>query len=237
MEKIEALHRYVEQKESDDIVSCVERMLEEGKVSIGEGDNAEVFIVENEKYGDLCVKRSKVDKQLLVNDEEVEMNIQDDAWSRGVRVPRPLVFLRSKETGNKYIVMERIDGQTIGEVLKAKILPEVYDHKLFWKKVYTQIERMHNKSGMYGEGGIHHRDLHENNIMIDFKTGDPVLIDFGTAAYSSSNEEDEVYRDTAMVLNEKTGRFEIEKGRFKKDLGRAKILEERMEELVLTKSE
>ncbi len=42
------------------------------------------------------------------------------------------------------------------------------------------------------EKGIHHRDAHDGNIMIDRETGAPYVIDFGNATYG--NGED-IYRD------------------------------------------
>lgn len=231
MEKLDILKTKIERVDAERIVSCLESMLAEGKTSIGQGDNAEVFTVYDEKYNDLCVKESKKHKKLLVNDEETEMNIQEDVWRRSVNVPRPICYLTSRITGKFYIVMQKIEGCTLGEILKNGVLPDTYNHDFFWKNLKEQLKRMHNENGLYGEGGVHHRDLHENNIMFEYETGKPVIIDFGTATYALSDERNEVYRQEAMIMNPVTGKYEKERGRFKSDVGMALAIEQNLKNL------
>ena len=46
---------------------------------------------------------------------------------------------------------------------------------------------------MNNEKNIHHRDLHGGNVMVDYKTGNPVVIDFGRS-YTQTFSEENPYR-------------------------------------------
>ncbi|MCX6716686.1 MAG: phosphotransferase [Candidatus Taylorbacteria bacterium] len=81
------------------------------------------------------------------------------------------------------LAMERLNAVSIKEVLEGdKELPESFDINKFFLALRTYLYKiMHNK-------GIHHRDLHEGNIMIDIESGKPCIIDFGKSSYGSSED-------------------------------------------------
>jgi serine/threonine protein kinase len=105
--------------------------------------------------------------------------------------------------------MERIYGCSIGDIVYGTDkVPDNYDHRKFFTKLKENIKKMH-------ENNIHHRDLHEGNVMID-QNGDPVIIDFGTACMAFSGDE-HPYGEKVRMFNEGTGRYEFREGYFKDD--------------------
>lgn len=227
MEKLEITKRCIERKDESAIVEKVEKLIEQYGESIGAGQNAEVFGVIEGEYGNFCVKKSFRPKKVLANSEEVELDFQALLSKRGVRVPVPFVLLENKKTKDRYIVMERIKGQTLGDIFEKGSnleIPSNYNHESFWKKVDQNLELMHDPQDKYG-GSVHHRDLHSRNIMIDEK-GDPVFIDFGTACYGLSGDEDSVYRETVPVYNSITKRYEQTNSYYQKDAGKLKFMKE-----------
>src|SRR5205823_3268058 len=79
-----------------------------------------------------------------------------------------------EEHGTAYLVMEYVDGETVGEHLKKGALDGPQLVKLMLP-VLDALKVVHNN-------GLLHRDLTPNNIIL--RGGDlasPVLIDFGAA--------------------------------------------------------
>lgn len=117
--------------------------------------------------------------------------------SGGVIVPRVyrIVKLNGDKSGEGYyvrhgidaIVMDQIDGHNLEEVLnEPNLLPENFDIDHFFDEIKKFISLLNAR-------GIHHRDLSIRNIMIQNKTGRPVVIDFGRStrqALGDPNKEE-----------------------------------------------
>ncbi|MDP3986016.1 MAG: phosphotransferase [Candidatus Veblenbacteria bacterium] len=163
-EKIEAAHELINEIIAD-------------QVKIGEGQNAEIFFSGDQARQDFCVKQLKESParrhyQSIVG----EMKLQEQARKLGVRVPQPILALTTEED-ESFMVMETIKGKSLYEMVAQKVKPPVaYDHEKYWGMLDSMLKRLHDER-------IYHRDLHLGNIMIDFESGDPVLIDFGWSAY------------------------------------------------------
>ena len=78
------------------------------------------------------------------------------------------------ENGTVYMVMEYIDGKSLAEEVKQR-------GRLGWKEalqmmypVMDALEKLHEK-------GVIHRDVSPENIIRRTETGEPVLLDFGSA--------------------------------------------------------
>lgn len=211
--KFEIVKRYVEQKEEKALKKCLAELLKRSE-QIGFGDNAEVLGIKDKHFGDVCMKKMKKLPKLLCNDIDTEFEYQQEVGALKVRVPKLIAYIKDTETGDFLILMEKINGPTPGDIIdNPNLLPKNYDHEKFWAKVDQYLNIMH-------ENGIHHRDLHKKNIMIDTEDNcEPVIIDFGTAARTIGSEENP-YGDTVPVLNEATGRYENTKGYFQKDKGK-----------------
>ncbi len=192
-----------------EVLQHVESLLEKQTNQIGKGRTAEVHFVEtNDKicYKIICrsehfstIQKSSKDSPgsmyhpLPVEAEYLE-SLQD--IRSDVRVPRPLYTIERHRTGEEVdaineerlsiLAMERLNAVSVRDVLEDKEpLPQAFNKQRFFEKLRDFFERMHEKS-------IHHRDAHDGNIMIDRETGEPYLIDFGSAAYGT---DEDVYRD------------------------------------------
>ncbi len=204
---IKNVSKIIESKETDDIVSCLEK-LEIHAQSIGEGDSSEVFVAENPKLEKVCLKRIKKTPKMLCNDIDTEHKYQISAHKAGVRTPLPLISIESAD-GKKYLIMERIFGYSVGETIEdISLLPDIFDIDIFAKALESNVSKMHDAQ-------IHHRSLHMQNIMIESSTGLPVILDFGTA--TTGSDSDFTYEESVLVINPKTGKYEQKSGNFEHD--------------------
>lgn len=158
---------------------------------IGEGNAAVVFFFgRNKRY---CVKimKPEIANGAVKIPGQREFELQNEAHNLlddESFVPKPKAHI-SRDEGNSQrdlIIMERVMGPSIQNILDGDAkLPEKFDFSIFFEKLYKHIETLHRN-------GIHHRDLHEGNVMIDEKTGNPIIIDFGTA-YKTFGDDDDPY--------------------------------------------
>ena len=81
------------------------------------------------------------------------------------------VFL---ENGTIYMIMEYIDGVSLGEEVKR-------DGRLNWKDALHLMYPIMDAWEKIHEQGLIHRDISPENIIRRKKTGEPVLLDFGSA--------------------------------------------------------
>lgn len=102
-----------------------------------------------------------------------------DLVVEGVRVPYPIAYLESTESdGLNAILMEEMDAVDLQHILRKEAkLPGSFDRTSFLDALEQFIHTMHN------EKRIAHGDLAPRNIMIDRKTGRPIVIDFGRAKH------------------------------------------------------
>lgn len=206
----EVLKRYMENKETEELLECLETY-EPDSVSIGEGKNAEVFSVDDGKFVNVCMKKIKKTPMLKCNDLDTEVDFQNRVRELGIKTPLTFAHIRNVEDKDKseMILMERIHGVTIKDIVYGnEPVPEQYNHKRFFEKLKENVKKMH-------EHNIHHRDLHEDNIMIDSE-GDPVIIDFGTACTAFSGDE-HPYSEQVLMYDPQSERYKLAAGYFKAD--------------------
>ena len=131
-------------------------------------------------------------------------------------VPRVLAvnFLESSEYGKTdegglpygfeeavhLIIMDRVPGKSIQDCILdwEDHFPRIKDMDIeaFCSKVVAAFKVLH-------EEGIRHQDVTLRNIMIDFKTLEPVIIDFGKTRSGAYNfDEDEEMKHLNQVLGE-----------------------------------
>ncbi len=179
-EKIEIAHKLI-----DEVM--------QRSIKIGEGQNANVYFSVDKKRQDFCIKHLKeTPGRRHYQSIDWEMRLQDKARKLGVKVPQPVLALIT-EDDNAFMVMETVKGKTLEEIMSGLAsLPNTYNADEFWNKMEKMISKMH-------ENNLYHRDLHLGNIMIDFQSGEPVLIDFGWAAYVPGG--DDPYREINTNIN------------------------------------
>lgn len=212
----EVVKRYIELKNEDKLINCLEEKLKEGK-EIGFGNNATIISLEDEDsdFSDFCVKKMKSKPLLVCNDIDTEANYQFKLQEGGLKTPRYVIVVKD-DTGQEWFIMERIDGVSIGDaMIGLGKLPNDFNTQDFCVKLEREVKKMHSL-------GVLHRDLHTGNVMIDEK-GNPVIIDFGTATEGDPNSE-YAYEETVSKYNEKKGVYELVSGKLPDDRDQLDIL-------------
>jgi tRNA A-37 threonylcarbamoyl transferase component Bud32 len=204
---IEKIEKVIDSSESvQKLIECI-KSLELMAISIGEGGNAVVYAMPGTSFEKVCLKKIKKNPQILYNNIDEEHDFQISAKKAGVRTPFSLLSIKTND--DEYLVMEKIEGNSVGEIIKnPQLLPKNFDPNIFCNSLDDQIKKMHNEN-------IYHRDLHDKNVMID-KEGLPVIIDFGTATRGTGS--DFTYEESVSVYDEKKGRYFLANGFFKDDL-------------------
>lgn len=188
--KLEVIKKYVETINEQEIVSCLEKTLLNAE-KIGFGNNAEVFKLQ-EPFESVCVKVIKKQPQVIVNNLDEEFNFQQKVNETGIKTPKNLIKIKNIETGQEYMVMEKITGRSLSEILKDPNFNMLqFDIDGFFEKLISMVTKMHDVAK------IHHRDLHAGNIMYNTVTMEPVIIDFGhaTESYMSDSDIENIYRN------------------------------------------
>ncbi len=157
---------------------------------INAGKTAEVF---RDEENNTCYKSiDKPEKLLLDIDEEIEIADEARTVSNTVKVPAPFFSVIATVRDNKnflkkvrFFGMELVNGPTMKDVLEGKEeLPENFNFEEFFSNLTDFFEKLHK------EKKIHHRDFHDENLMIDRETGGPWVIDFGHATKAFLADED-----------------------------------------------
>lgn len=180
LEKIRVAHELIEEILAD-------------QFKLGSGQNAEVFFSNDAIRQDFCVKQLKEspDRKHYQSIHR-EMKVQEDVRKLGIRVPQPILALTTEDE-QSFMVMETIKGQSLQDIIDHKLdLPTSYNDEKFWNKLKKMITDMHDDN-------IYHRDLHFGNVMMEFSSGEPVLIDFGWSAYVPGG--DDPYREIDHNIN------------------------------------
>ena len=155
---------------------------------LGSGQVAHVY--EDPQKPNLCYKaihNQKLYTQSNSTDTELNfLDIVEQCDFQSARTPKPLCFIIH---GNFHaMVMEKLNAVSIDDILQRRaIVPPNFNFETFFSKLSGLLSQIHAL-------GVHHRDLHEGNIMIDRETGDPYIIDFG-AAKRKYLEDDDPYTD------------------------------------------
>jgi eukaryotic-like serine/threonine-protein kinase len=80
--------------------------------------------------------------------------------------------------GHLYLVLEFIEGWTLDE-WSERTYPTAHELIRVFEKVAAAVAYMHTR-------GVFHRDLKLNNVLIRKSDGEPVIIDFGAAAFAQA---------------------------------------------------
>lgn len=218
---IEKIEKIVDSKNIIDLIECI-KSLEIKAFPIGEGGNAIVYVAQGTVFEKVCLKKIKEKPQIIFNDIYQEYDFQIKAREAGVRTPFSLISIKTND--GDYLIMEKIEGHSVGEIIKdPNLLPLNFNAKKFCESLDDQISKMHTK-------GLYHRDLHDDNVMID-KEGLPVIIDFGTATEGTGS--DNTYSESVSMYDTKKGRYTLAHGFFKDDLEMVKNIKSNIKKLIL----
>ncbi|MGH7328700.1 MAG: protein kinase domain-containing protein, partial [Polyangiaceae bacterium] len=86
------------------------------------------------------------------------------------------VYAYGPHDGTYFFAMEFIDGHTLDHLLTER------EHQLPLDQIAIILRAVASGLGAVHEKGLVHRDVKPGNIVIEFSTGRPVLVDFGLAA-------------------------------------------------------
>jgi serine/threonine protein kinase len=84
------------------------------------------------------------------------------------------------ETGNLYLVLEYVDGWTLGE-WKERKHPTAHEILRVFVKIVSALAYMHRL-------GVLHRDLKLANVLIRKSDGEPVIVDFSSATHALADD-------------------------------------------------
>jgi tRNA A-37 threonylcarbamoyl transferase component Bud32 len=161
----------------------VQRVLDNPQ-ELGRGRTAVVnMFSDDERFQDYCVKQVlDASSTYLLHDIDTEMRYQMEALKLGVRVPKPILSLTTTE-GEQFMVMETIKGHNLEEIIGRGLpLPPQFDAGKFWTKLEAMLETLHKNN-------LYHRDIQPRNLMLEYETGEPVLIDFNYATRAGGDED------------------------------------------------
>lgn len=173
--------------ENPELDGQIERIIERNRL-IGEGKVAKVLRV-NGSCIKLIYNPELYEKQNKIADEvafQEKFYFLAQTLQDTVKVPVPY-FYRNTKNG-PVISMETISGITLQEMIEehgmSSLRDRGFDRDIFFDKLRSFIE-------IANENGLHHRDLHLGNVMIQFENlNTPVVIDFGTAKKTNLRNEE-----------------------------------------------
>lgn len=166
----------------------------EGKVLLGDGMSAQVYKLST-KTRVLAVKIVPYKNTLdgsIQNEFYIGRKLTEKLTPQRFGFPRPIYwgygdFYRSDGdiVPVEIIVMEYIHGCTLKSLGTVNAITPLH---LDVEKYITNLTDAVN--WMNTETGVLHRDMHLKNIMVDFYTHKPVIIDFGRAILQSEISKD-----------------------------------------------
>jgi len=89
-------------------------------------------------------------------------------------------YVPDKESGNLYLVLDYVDGWTLGEWMERKH-PTVHEVLCVFVKIAAALAYIHVR-------GVLHRDLKWANVMIRKSDGEPIIIDLGCASHALAED-------------------------------------------------
>ena len=141
---------------------------------LGQGGMGSVWLAEDTQL-DNKPFAIKMLPSILVSNKRAYRQLKDEALV-AMKLTHPnIVTLRAFEenSGNPFLVMDYIDGQTLDDYLAEKgKLPEA-DVLRILRPIAAALDYAHSK-------GVVHRDVKPGNVMIA-KDGTPYILDFGIA--------------------------------------------------------
>lgn len=170
-------------------VSYLEQQVNDPENYIDKGGAGEVYALGE---GKICIKLmpdrnpdDMVDATGQMMHYDLGNSVRTEAWFleelsdfrvEGVRSPALVEYLEGPEY--TAIVMERLNAINLQHVLNGtESFPEAFDLEDFFDRLESYIYELHDSKQML------HGDLEPRNVMIDTKTGEPRIIDFGRAKY------------------------------------------------------
>jgi serine/threonine protein kinase len=151
---------------------------------LGGGAYGTVYLVE--KDGELYALkmarflRHSGDKRRTDERAQRELNCLLSLQHRHIVQARSYGRWPHAKTGFFYVVMDYVEGSTLAEWVE-RTHPTPHEMVVLFNKVLLAVAYSHAQ-------GILHRDLKPNNILVEARTGEPVVVDFGAAHFPLPTE-------------------------------------------------
>jgi len=191
-------------------VKYLEQEVNNPEKYIDEGGAGKVYAVGE---GKICIKlmperttQDMVDANGQIMHYNLGNSVRTEAWFLeelsdfqvdGVRSPSLVEYLEGPEYAA--IVMERLDAVNLQHILnRTERFPETFSLEDFLDQLESYVYELHDSKQ------ILHGDLEPRNVMIDRKTGEPRIIDFGRAMYIPALPQEK----RQIVEREERGKFE-----------------------------
>lgn len=163
------------------------------RTNLGKGKTAEVWVGKPPEFQkDLCIKTA-YELGMSVNSMATEFSYHVQFQQAGVRVPRPIAYVRGSGSSliDGFLAMEAIQGDTLEQYLHKRWANgerlSIPEYKNLIQDIDEQVAKAHAAK-------LFHRDLHLNNILIN-EDDQAVLIDFGDSVRGlGSDDELSIYR-------------------------------------------
>ncbi len=191
-------------KEKEKWVNLIKTMFEDmnrENERLGAGRTAEAVLTDNEA----CLKvvnKARVRKERIPITNQVHQEIEyleklnDEEFLKRAGINQqiaPLPIMSTEENGYGFLLMEKISGNSLQDILDKKNT-DFDSTKVSWEKFFEKLEEIVNK---LNNARLFHRDLHAGNIMIN-EDHNPILIDFGSS-YESFYSEDDPYKEEGVT--------------------------------------
>jgi len=157
-----------------------------------EGKDGQVFVLRSQQDSKIKFVTKIIAKYNLNISAKDEFDITGRLKSNNVRVPT----IYDLEKKNNILFMEFIEGQKLRDFLKQPHPQEALNE--IAGKIGVEIWKMH-------EAGVVHRDLHDQNIMVNDK-GDPTFIDLSRSAFFDKTNFEERFRELDRATDGMKGR-------------------------------
>eukprot|EP01016_Furgasonia_blochmanni_P000236 TRINITY_DN10016_c0_g1_i24.p1 TRINITY_DN10016_c0_g1~~TRINITY_DN10016_c0_g1_i24.p1 ORF type:complete len:316 (-),score=48.24 TRINITY_DN10016_c0_g1_i24:979-1926(-) len=158
---------------------------------LGRGAYGEVVLVQKPSTSQLFAMKT-IDKIFLAKEKkQYQVFIEKEVLTR-LNHPNVIkLFYSFQDKAKLYFVIELLEGGEFGEFLRAHRKLEVKAIKFYAAQILIIIEYLHRN-------GIAHRDLKPGNLMLT-ETGHLKVIDFGTAKFFKTGENDDLYERIAQL--------------------------------------
>ncbi len=149
------------------------------------GSGAYAVVYEVEKDGERCALKVACQVDRRGDPKQTDARAKREAVCLGKLNHRHIIRMWAQgrlggpRSGFHYIILDLVDGYTLGEWVR-RTYPTVHEVVVVFLKLFDALEHMHGRN-------VFHRDLSLRNIMVT-KEGEPVIIDFGAADYADAAE-------------------------------------------------
>ncbi len=184
------LEKHANQKNA--IAEVVQEAIKKGDFFEGLGRGNVAVVAKSEIHPKYCYKvihnpEDYKKENNVIKETQIAM---EAIFANNSKVKIPETFYRIANKKTHLYVMETINGCSLRYLFLDKNNGALKNFNLdtFFNELQKCLDSLHS-------AGIHHRDMHAGNVMVEEKTGLPALIDFGKSVILSNPDEDAYFQE------------------------------------------